>query len=207
MEQKVRQIETPSEQPAFVAFDPFSAIVIEKFNERRDAKNKLRLFYDIVNDNRADVIFETGNARTVVFPGHKGTQHETWTGIKTMAEYLNKHGESVAFLPELKNGTSADAIVLFKNAPVVADFKYCITRKNNTIACNLEDGFIQASTVVLKLENMGAGEFKDAIDYLVRNGKPIGNIKLLNEYGKMLELTYNDLKNKAKLNKKIKGFL
>lgn len=207
MEQKVQQIETPTELPAFVAFDPFSAIVIEKLNERRDVKNKLRLFDEIVNDNRADVLFETENVKTVLFPGHKGTQHETWQGIKTMAEYLNKHGENVAFLPELKNGTSADAIVLFKGAPVVADFKYCITRKNNTIACDLEDGFIQASTVVLMLENMGTGEFKDAIDYLVRNGKQIGNIKLLNEYGKMLELTYNDLKNKTKFNKKIKGFL
>ena len=207
MEQKVRQIETPSEQPAFVAFDPFSAIVIEHLNARRDLKNKLRLFYDILNDTRAEIIYETNNTKTVVFPGHKGRQHETWPGIKQMAEELNAIGESVAFLPELKGKTSADSIVLFKGAPVVADFKYCITRKNNTIACDLEDGFLQASTVVLKLENMGTGEFKDAIDYLVRNGKQIGNIKLLNEYGKMLELTYNDLKSKAKLNKKIKGFL
>ena len=206
MEQKIEQLETPSEQPTYVAFDPFSAIVVKHLNERRDLKNKLRLFDEILNDGRAEVLFETENVKTVMFPGHKGTQHETWPGIKQMAEDLNQHGESVAFLPELKNGTSADALVLFQEKPVVADFKYCTTTNDNTLTGDLEDGFKQAQTIVLKLENMDSGVFNDAIDYLVRNEKPIGNIKLLNEYGKMLEFTAKDLRYGA-YKIKIKGFL
>lgn len=206
MEQKIQQLDTPAQQPAFVAFDPFSAIVIEKLNERRDLKNKLRLFEDILNDGRAEVIFEIERAKTIAFPNHKGSQHKTWTGIKQMAKDINASGESVAFLPELNGETSADAIVLFNGKPVVADFKYCVTKKDNTLAGELEDGFKQARTVVVKLENMDSGVFNDAIDYLVRNGILFGNIKLLNEYGKILEFTEKDLRYGA-YKKKIKGFL
>lgn len=206
MEQKVQQIETPTEQPAFVAFDPFSAIVIEHLNARRDLKNKLRLFYDIVNDTRAEIINETNNTKTVVFPGHKGRQHETWPGIKQMAEELNAIGESVAFLPEFRNETSADAVVLFNGKPVVADFKYCVTTKCNTLSVDLADGFRQAHTVVLKLENMDSGLFKNAVDYLVRNEIHYGNIKLINKQGKVLELSEKDIAGEKYI-KKIKGFL
>lgn len=206
MEQKVQQIETPTEQPTFVAFDPFSAIVIEHLNARRDLKNKLRLFYDIVNDTRAEIINETNNTKTVVFPGHKGRQHETWPGIKQMAEELNAIGESVAFLPEFRNETSADAIVLFNGKPVVADFKYCVTTKCNTLSVDLAEGFRQAHTVVLKLENMDSGLFKNAVDYLVRNEIHYGNIKLINKQGKVLELSEKDIAGEKYI-KKIKGFL
>lgn len=206
MEQKVQQIETPAEQPTFVAFDPFSAIVIEHLNARRDLKNKLRLFYDILNDGRAETINETNNTKTIVFPGHKGRQHETWPGIKQMAKDINVSGENVIFLPELKNGTSADALILFRGKPVVADFKYCVTTKYNTLSVDLAEGFRQAQTVVLKLENMDSGLFKNAVDYLLRNEIPYGNIKLINKQGKVLEITSMEIK-KGKYTKMIKGFL
>lgn len=206
MEQKIQQMETPAEQPVFVAFDPFSAIVVKHLNARRDLKNKLRLFDEILNDGRAELLFETEKAKTVAFPNHKGSQHKTWTGIRQMAEDINAFGENVVFLPELNDGTSADAIVLFNGSPVVADFKYCVTTKSNTLAGELEEGFKQASTVVLKLENMDSGLFQDAVDYLVRNEKTIGNIKLLNEYGKVQEFTAKDLRYGA-YKIKIKGFL
>ena len=74
MEQKIQQLDTPAQQPTFVAFDPFSAIVVNHLNERRDLKNKLRLFDEILNDNRAEVLFETDNIKTVMFPGHKGSE-------------------------------------------------------------------------------------------------------------------------------------
>ena len=80
MEQKVQQIETPAEQPTFVAFDPFSAIVIKHLNDRKDLKGKIKLFNEILEDGRAETISETGATKTVVFPGHKGSQHETWQG-------------------------------------------------------------------------------------------------------------------------------
>ena len=52
---------------------------------------------------------------------------------------------------------------------------------------------------------MDSGTFKGAIDYLVRNDIPYGNIKLLNQYGKQLELAHSDIK-LGKYKKKIKGF-
>lgn len=123
-----------------------------------------------------------------------------------MAKDLNHNGESVAFLPELDRVTSADALVLFRGRPTVADFKYCVTTKANTLAGNLEEGFGQASTIVVKLENMDAGVFRDAIEYLKRKNFQCGNIKLINQYGDPLELTFTDIRNGRYL-KKIKGFL
>lgn len=206
IDSKVAEIMTPRERSVYVAFDPFSPIVIEKLKEQKDLKHKMRLFEEILSDERAEELSRIGNARTVVFPGHKGSQHDTWKGIKQMAKDLNRNGESVVFLPELDRVTSADALVLFRGRPVVADFKYCITKKANTLAGDLEEGFGQASTIVVKLENMDAGEFKKAVDYLVRNGIPYGNIKLINKYGDYKEIMYQDIR-KGKYLKMIKGFL
>lgn len=203
---KVAEIMTPRERSAYVAFEPFSPIIIEKLKEHKDLKHKLGLFEDILNDERAKELSKVEGARTVVFPGHKGSQHDTWKGIKQMAKDLNRNGESVAFLPELDRVTSADALLLFRGRPVVADFKYCITTKANTLAGNLEEGFRQAGTVVVKLENMDAGVFRDAIEYLKRKNFPCGNIKLINQYGDPIELTFTDIRNGRYL-KKIKGFL
>ncbi len=204
--EKLKGILAPRERSAYVSFDPFSPIVLEKMRERKDLKHKLRLFEEILNDGRAEELSRVEDARTVVFPGHKGRQHKTWEGIKQMAKDLNDHGESVAFLPELDGVTSADSLVLFRERPVVADFKYCITKKANTLAGDLEDGFGQANTIVVKLENMDAGVFCDAIEYLKRKNFPCGNIKVLNQYGDALELTFTDIRN-GKYRKKIKGFL
>ncbi len=203
---KVTEIMTPRERSAYVAFEPFSPMVIEKLKEHKDLKHKLGLFEEILSDERAKELSRVESARTVVFPGHKGRQHKTWEGIKQMAKDLNDHGESVAFLPELDGVTSADALVLFRGRPTVADFKYCITTKANTLAGNLEEGFRQAGTVVVKLENMDAGVFRDAIEYLKRKNFPCGNIKLINQYGDPIELTFTDIRNGRYL-KKIKGFL
>ena len=48
----------------------------------------------------------------------------------------------------------------------------------------MEHGFKQAETVILKLENIDTGLFNEAIDYLVRNEIPCGNILMINKYGK-----------------------
>lgn len=206
MEQKVQQIETPAEQPTFVAFDPFSAIVIKHLNDRKDLKGKIKLFNEILEDGRAETISETGATKTVVFPGHKGSQHETWQGIKQMAKDINASGENVIFLPELKNGTSADALILFRGKPVVADFKYCVTTNSNTLAGDLAEGYRQAKTIVLKLENMDCGQLCESIDYLNRNGIERGNLLLINKYGKLKYLSLSEIISN-KYQKLVKGFL
>lgn len=204
--EKVIGIMKPQELSEYVSFDPFSPVVIEKLKERKNLKYKLGLFEEILDDERAKELFRLKDARTVVFPGHKGSQHSTWKGIKQMAKDLNRHGESVVFLPEIDGVTSADALVLFRDRPTVADFKYCTTKKANTLAGDLEEGFGQASTIVVKLESMDAGAFNEAIDYLVRNDIPYGNIKVINKYGDFKEMTRKDIEFGA-YKKKIKGFL
>lgn len=220
IEMKIKAITKPREKNSYVSFEPISVIIIEKLKERKDLKQKLKLFEEIMSDDRAKELFRDKEARTIVFPGHKGSQHGTWKGIQQMAMDLNRNGENVAFLSERdidvesssekkekkKGKARADALVLFQGRPVVADFKYCITKKSNTLAGDLEDGFGQASTLVVKLENMDAGVFKDAIGYMVRNDISYGNIKIINKYGKTKELTYEDIK-RGRYVKMIKGFL
>ena len=50
------------------------------------------------------------------------------------------------------------------------------------------------------------GLFNEAIDYLVRNEIPYGNILLINKYGKVRVITYKDIKSKGYI-RKTKGFL
>lgn len=88
----------------------------------------------------------------------------------------------------------------------IADFKYCVTSKANTLSVDLKHGFEQANNVVLKLPNMDAGSFKDAIDYLLRNEIPYGNIILINKYGKVLELSKKELRTGI-FKKRVRGFL
>ena len=123
-----------------------------------------------------------------------------------MAIDLNKAGIDVTFLPEVDGLICADSLLKIRNTYRLADFKYCVTTNSNTLAKELEHGFQQASTIVLKLENMDAGIFKKAIGYLLRNEIPYGNLILMNEYGKYVELEKRDIKTEI-YRKKIRGLL
>ena len=79
---------------------------------------------------------------------------------------------------EIENGTCADSLIRVGKNCRLADFKYCVTKKTSTLASELEHGFKQAETVILKLEHIDTGLFNEAIDYLVRNEIPYGNILL-----------------------------
>ena len=48
--------------------------------------------------------------------------------------------------------------------------------------------------------------FCEAIDYIVRNEIPYGNIKVLNKYGDFVEITKKDVEY-GSYKKRIKGFL
>ena len=65
----------------------------------------------------------------------------------------------------------------------------------------------QAGTVVLFPDGIvyDANILKSAIGYLLRNDKPIGNLILINEYGKILEIDRIEIRS-GLLNKKLKGF-
>lgn len=185
----------------------FNSPAIEKrLGIIRDRKGKNAFLESIMADSRAIILNETNGHKTILFPGNKGPKTETWEQTKQMALELNEAGFDVAFIPELVDGTCADGLIKNNKIFKIVDFKYCITKKTNTLVMNLERGFEQADIIVLKLTDMDAGTFKKAIDYLHRNNIPLGEILLINRYGKVLDLLKKDFKTGV-YKKKVKGHL
>lgn len=183
-----------------------SKYIEHRLSELYDRKSKNAFLESVMCDQEAVILNESNGHKTIMFPGNKGPSSSTWEQTKKMAFDLNNNGYDVAFLPELLSEICADS--LLKNGKVfkIADFKYCVTSKANTLSVDLKHGFEQANNVVLKLPNMDAGSFKDAIDYLLRNEIPYGNIILINKYGKLLTIGFKEIRNKSYI-RKIKGFL
>lgn len=183
-----------------------SRYIEHRLYELRDRKSKNAFLETVINNPEVKVIHEVNDHKTIIYPGCKGPKTNTWQQTKKMALELNKAGIDVAFLTELDGVTCADSILRKGKLYWVADFKYCVTTKSNTLAKELEHGFKQACMVVMKPPKIDSGLLKDAINYLIRNEIPYGDIVLINGYGNVLILTYNDLKS-GKYARKIKGFL
>ena len=199
-------ITKPLTKNLYVSFEPFSPIIANKLNEIRDKKDKIKLFNDLLNDD----VFITENTtdkgvKTVTHPLHK-TKDKYWPKTLLMAKELNLSGKNIIFLPEYENAISADALMIFNGRPTIVDFKFSTSTKSNTIQRYLSDGFKQAGCIVLKLENMDSGQFSEAIEYMKRNNLSMGNIILMNKYGKSIELTSKTLLTNNYKNK-IRGFL
>jgi len=137
---------------------------------------------------------------------HKGMKSRHWFETLQMAKELNKAGTDVIFLPEHDNMMSADAITFFNGKYVLADFKYSASTNAHTIFKNLLKGFKQANTIVIKLSKADIGTLRDAIDELKRKDHFIGNLKVINRFGKSKDVKSGKIKNNdyAKL---LKGFL
>ena len=183
-----------------------SPAIEKRLSEIRNRKEKNAFLESILTHPTAVVLNETGGHKTILFPGNKGPKTITWEQTKQMAFELNKAGFDIAFLPELTFETSADCLIKAGNNYRIADFKFCATTKTNTLAKDLKHGFEQANTIILRLEKVDSGMFKEAVDYLLRNDISYGNIILLNTYGKVLELPRKELKTGI-FKKTIKGFL
>lgn len=194
------------EQKTHLSFEPFSANILQRVNEARGIKEKNAIFESVMNDDRAMIINAVYGFSTKIFPGNKGPKTSTWEQTKQMAYELNKVGISVVFLPELDDVVCSDSLIKMGKIYRLADFKFCVTTNANTLAKELEHGFMQAGTIILKLVNMDAGLLKEAIDYLLRNEIPYGNIMLQNKYGKLVELTMKEIRTGI-YRKKITGFL
>ena len=178
----------------------------QKLRFLKDRKSKYAFFQSIMNDSGATILNNVNGHKTVLFPNNKGPQTNTWIRTKQMVFDLNKAGYEVAFISELDEETCADSLIMNDTVFKLADFKYCITTKPNTLAKELEHGFKQANTLILKLPCIDTGLFCEAIDYLLRNEIPYGNIMLLNKYGKVQIITHKDIKS-GSYARKIKGFL
>ena len=194
------------EQKTQISFEPFSAIILQRVNEARGIKEKNAIFESVLKDDKAMIINVVDGCSTKIFPGNKGPKTSTWEQTKQMAYELNAVGIDVVFLPEAQDQISTDSLLKIRNTYKLADFKYCVTTKANTLAMKMKHGFEQANTIVLKLVKMNTGVFKDALDYLIRNEIPYGDIILINEYGKVKTISYKDI-SRGKFIKKTKGFL
>lgn len=188
------------------AFIMDSRFIEHRLSELKDRKSKNTFLESIMVDPSSTVIHEVNGHKTILFPGCKGPRTNTWEQTKKMAKELNETGIDVAFLSELDGITCADSILKIGNTFNIVDFKYCVTVSSNTLAKELEHGFEQANTIVLKLRNMDVGQFKEAVDYLLRNKVSCGDIILMNRYGKVMVIGHRDIKNRTYF-RKIKGFL
>ena len=204
--QKVIQAIQPFNKNAYVAFEPFSPVIIEQLKKIKHSKDKQKLLQDIIDDNRAKTLFhnETNGAKTVMFDLHKG-KGENLKNTLAMAKALNDKGKSVALLPEYNNVSSADSIVNFKNKLVVADFKHSTTKKTGTLKADIEKGFLQADNIVLQLEKGNTDLFIQSIEELKRKNKKLGNMILINKNNDILEISYKDFK-LGKHRKLVRGF-
>lgn len=204
--QRVIQAIQPFSRSTYVAFEPFSPVIIERLKKIKHNTDKQKLLQEIIDDERAKLVFQhkTNGAKTVLFDLHRG-KGENLKNTLVMAKALNEKGKSVALLPEYDKIRSADAIVQFKEKLVIADFKYLKSKKINTLQKELHEGFEQASTIVLKLEKGNADLFVQSIEYLKRNERKIGDLILINKYDNILELSYKDI-NLGKYRKLVRGF-
>lgn len=174
-----------------------------KFDSNEKKQNFLQTFFF---DESASTINETKNAKTVVFPNHRGTNKDSWNETKQMALDLNKKNRSVAFLDEHNRQSCADAISFVCGKFQICDFKYSAGCNWNTLQGALVDGFQQANAIILKA-NIDSGVFKDAINYIKRNYDKhiLGDLLIINQYGKILDISKQDIiSNRYKI--KIKGF-
>lgn len=141
------------EQKTQISFEPFSANILQKVNEARGVKEKNAIFESVMNDCRALVINTVDDCGTKIFPGNKGPKTSTWEQTKQMAYELNEVGISVVFLPELDDVVCSDSLIKMGKIYRLADFKYCVTTNANTLAKELEHGFMQAGTYLQKKDN------------------------------------------------------
>jgi len=204
--QKIAESQKPIEKELFIAFEPFSAIIIDKLSKLKDYKQKQKLLQEIVVDERFKKIDLglTDGGKTAIAKGSKLNSNRENT--LQLAKELNKRNVDVTFLPESDEVKSADAIVKYKGKLYVSEFKFSSTTKENTLYGDLKEGFGKAPTIVLKLNNMDLGTFSDTIEQLKRKYDYIGDILLVNDMGieKMMPRKYL-LDNRYRL--KLKGFL
>lgn len=192
-----------------VTFEPFSFLIVQELKKLTKRAERNRLYESILNDERASLLYQSSTAKTVLFPNHN-TRDDYWKFTLEMAFALSDNGIDVCFLPEecvdAKGKKRADAILRINNQWTIADFKYFHSSNQNTLSKDLENGFLQAQTIVLKISSADAGTFREAVEYLKRNRKNIGNIILMNEYNRVLEIAKRQLES-GRYNHLIKGFL
>ncbi|GIZ14135.1 hypothetical protein [Capnocytophaga catalasegens] len=91
VENKIKSILDIPEKNTYIAFEPFSPIIINKLNELNNNKKKQKLLAEIVNAPEAKILFETENNKVVLFDKHKGVKKDSWQNTLQMAKALSKN--------------------------------------------------------------------------------------------------------------------
>ncbi len=201
---KLKMALAPYERRAFVSFEPFSPMIINKLSKIANNRQKQRLLEEIFEDGTFIEEHTVNGVSTKLHPGHK--MNGKWVETLAMSHNLNKHGIPVAFLPEEESVTCADAIIKVRGKWKISDFKYTVSVKWNTIQDDIEKAYKQAQMAVIKFQNADLGQLKEALEYLRRKGIKFGDMIVINRYGDVLELTNRDLRS-GKYYKKMRGFL
>lgn len=188
-----------------------SKYIEQQLSTIKDRKSKIVFLESIMNDPRAIILFEVKGHKTVLFSENKGPKTSTWKQTQQMAFDLNNNGFDVAFIPESDSERGADAVIkTSQNEYKIVEFKCSTTKLANTLQKDLIDGFGQATTIVLKTNNMDAGLLSEVLAYLGRNeqnkGFRFGEIYFLNKYGEILLINRSNVR-RNNYKKKLKGFL
>lgn len=188
-----------------VIADPYSPELEKEMAKFKREKKKQEVLRQVLNNDSLELSHVAPNGhKTITHPGHK---KDNWDNTLKMAKDINNSGADVAFLPEYEEKSCADAVTKIAGKYRIVDFKQSTTTSWNTLQCDLEKGFAQAEAVVLKLENMRAEAFITTIEYMKRRGIRIGDLKVINHAGRILDLTVNDISSREWYKKKIRKFL
>lgn len=204
---KARKLTSGESKKLFVAFEPISAVIIEELRKLKSRAEKAEMLREIIEDERAATLSRDARtkARTVCYEGNRGRKQKSWQATLAMAVTMNAAGRNVCFLPESSSQSSADALIQFQKQYRIADFKHSTTDNYNTIATELAHGFRQAQCVVLRMERGDLNTFIQAIEQLKRKGATIGDMVIINKYGKTMEIDKNRLRS-DRYKKLLKGF-
>ena len=165
----------------------------------------VKFFFPKKQEDKTNNKASDADAGQVVDPGSREPESKNWLKTQEMSKKLNKAGKDVIFLAEYKDKPSADALLMFKDKYSIADFKYITSTKSSTLANELKNTYKQIGTVVLQMEKGDLGMFRDAIEEIKRKEYKLGNIILVNKYGKIVEIPYSELKNNGYM-KILRGF-
>jgi len=208
---KIRELERFSEKKDFINlgildFVPTSDVITRKLLEFPTSLLKQKFLKEIIQDDMFKEYLHGIESvqligKTYIFEKRKYTIEEL-----SIAKDLNVNKRDVALLPETGSGSKADAITIFKNKYVVAELKYSTTTKESTLKKDIRKGFIQSNHIVLKTKNGDLGMIERMFDEFIRKRWKLGNITIINEYGKLKDVEEKDIRT-GKYLKALKGFL
>lgn len=186
-----------------IDFIPYSDEIQKRIDTIRDNRQRNELFKAIANGG--ETIYES-KGRVTFYKENKGKSSDSWKDTLQMAKDIADSGDDVCFIPEHGRATSADAFTKILGKTLLVDFKHLTTKKWNSAQSDIKHGFEQADGIVLKLAEMDEQNFIETIEYLKRKKVKLGNIKLINKKGKVIDIADFELRNNI-YKKKIKGFL